>query len=289
MTKEITYVTIIFVTLATLLIGFSLVVALDSCTSVKRKKIFFAIIAFTFILVLQNLTSHYLTYYTVAVILRTLVSIVGYSVRPVIITLFAFLLAPKKKHIIAWILVGFNFVMHTTSFYSNIVFSISEENRYYGGSLKYLCLAVCFLLLVYLAVLAFVSYNERKIGIKEIVFHGFWMLIILLGIIADILWGFDYIWISYVTISVVIAGICSYIWLHQRFVEDYESAVLAKQRFNIMLSQIQPHFIYNSLSAIAEIDGVPEKAQNAIVDFSNYLRENFDALNMLYKNGIFEE
>ena len=59
---------------------------------------------------------------------------------------------------------------------------------------------------------------------------------------------------------------------------DYEAALMAEQRFDMMLTQIQPHFIYNSLSAIAEIDGVPENAQKAIVDFSDYLRENLDSM-----------
>lgn len=51
---------------------------------------------------------------------------------------------------------------------------------------------------------------------------------------------------------------------------------LSNQQVNIMLSQIQPHFIYNCLSAISYLcvqDG--KKAQTAIEDFSNYLRGNF--------------
>lgn len=51
---------------------------------------------------------------------------------------------------------------------------------------------------------------------------------------------------------------------------------LANQQVNIMLSQIQPHFIYNCLSAISYLcvqDG--KKAQTAIEDFSKYLRGNF--------------
>ena len=51
---------------------------------------------------------------------------------------------------------------------------------------------------------------------------------------------------------------------------------LANQQVNIMLSQIQPHFIYNCLSAISYLctqDG--KKAQTAIEDFSEYLRGNF--------------
>ena len=51
---------------------------------------------------------------------------------------------------------------------------------------------------------------------------------------------------------------------------------LTNQQVNIMISQIQPHFIYNCLSAISYLcvqDG--KKAQGAIEDFSNYLRGNF--------------
>ena len=51
---------------------------------------------------------------------------------------------------------------------------------------------------------------------------------------------------------------------------------LTNQQVNIMISQIQPHFIYNCLSAISYLcvqDG--QKAQEAIEDFSKYLRGNF--------------
>ena len=278
MTKEIVLGTIIFVTLVGFLIGFSVVIILDSYTSKQRKIIFAAIIAATFVLILQNYFSYYLTYSVQAVTWRTLVSVIGYSVRPAIIALFAFLFAPNRKHIFAWCLVGVNAIMHTTAFYSNIVFSIKPSNSFSGGPLRYLCLIVSGVLLLYLAVIAFMSYKEKKINIKEIIFHVFWMMIIVAGIVADILWGYDYIWISFITIFTVIAEICSYIWLHQRFVADYETAVLAEQRYKTMVSQLQPHFIYNSLSAIAEIEGVPEKAQKAIVDFSDYLRKNLDVM-----------
>ena len=45
------------------------------------------------------------------------------------------------------------------------------------------------------------------------------------------------------------------------------------------MSQIQPHFIYNSLSSIStliEID--PKKAQKALDDFTSYLRHNLSSL-----------
>ncbi len=54
---------------------------------------------------------------------------------------------------------------------------------------------------------------------------------------------------------------------------------LQKNRESIMLSQIQPHFLYNTLNTIYYLCGKDAKtAQNAISSFSDYLRENLDSL-----------
>ena len=77
---------------------------------------------------------------------------------------------------------------------------------------------------------------------------------------------------------IVIVTIFYYIWLHIQFVYKHESDLLAQQKIQIALSQIKPHFIYNTLNAIQDIEGMPKTAQDAIVDFSKYLRENLDFL-----------
>lgn len=52
---------------------------------------------------------------------------------------------------------------------------------------------------------------------------------------------------------------------------------LLKSRIAIMLSQIKPHFLYNSLSSIGELCMVdPAQARDALTDFSAYLRSNMD-------------
>lgn len=54
---------------------------------------------------------------------------------------------------------------------------------------------------------------------------------------------------------------------------------LAQSRIALMLSQIKPHFIYNALNAISGLCLTdPEKADEAIFDFSQYLRSNIDSL-----------
>ena len=48
-------------------------------------------------------------------------------------------------------------------------------------------------------------------------------------------------------------------------------------QFSAMISQIQPHFVYNSLSVIAALcEEDPKLAEKAATTFSDYLRENID-------------
>lgn len=56
-------------------------------------------------------------------------------------------------------------------------------------------------------------------------------------------------------------------------------AELADSRISIMLSQIQPHFLYNALNSIYYLcDKDPTAAKQAISDFADYLRGNMDSL-----------
>ena len=54
---------------------------------------------------------------------------------------------------------------------------------------------------------------------------------------------------------------------------------LAKSRISTMMSQIRPHFIYNTLGSIEQLcDLDPQKAGELVHDFAKYLRGNFGEL-----------
>lgn len=54
---------------------------------------------------------------------------------------------------------------------------------------------------------------------------------------------------------------------------------LAQSRIAIALSQIQPHFLYNSLTAIKQLCAIdPIRAEKAVGDFASFLRGNLDSL-----------
>ncbi len=54
---------------------------------------------------------------------------------------------------------------------------------------------------------------------------------------------------------------------------------IANQRANIMVLQMRPHFIYNTMTSIYCLCSQdPEKAQQVVRDFTDYLRKNFNAI-----------
>lgn len=67
-------------------------------------------------------------------------------------------------------------------------------------------------------------------------------------------------------------------FVHEAALKEQEKQ-LAEGRIDIMLSQIQPHFLYNSLGVIYSLCAIdPEAARKAIKRFSDFLRGNMDSL-----------
>ena len=73
----------------------------------------------------------------------------------------------------------------------------------------------------------------------------------------------------------------------KQIVMDYQASVknqkmkeeLENSRITVMLSQIQPHFLYNSLTSVMDLcDSNPKQAKAAIADFADYLRGNLSSL-----------
>ena len=67
--------------------------------------------------------------------------------------------------------------------------------------------------------------------------------------------------------------------LHQKMEREHEQALVAEQRIQLMISQIQPHFLFNTLSTIQALCRIdPEKAFDTTEKFGAYLRMNIESL-----------
>ncbi|MBR2531178.1 MAG: histidine kinase [Lachnospiraceae bacterium] len=78
-------------------------------------------------------------------------------------------------------------------------------------------------------------------------------------------------------------------YLEQKKRLEAQEKELTENRISIMMSQIQPHFLYNSLASIYYLcDDDPQLAKKAIDEFSSYLRVNMDSLKQT-RNVPFKE
>ncbi len=277
MTHDIITGILLFLSLIIPLIGVLIFCFLDRFVDKKRKYIYILLVLLVISLVFQNFIQYYFMEYVINITARLFTSIYGYSVRTVIIALFIRLVSPNKKHIPVSILCALNFLVYTTAFYSNICIGFTPDNHFVGGPLRYTCLVISVILLIYHIYVVVLEYRKEKK--KNILIPLFLTGLVVAGILIDI-FGYSHIshLVDYITIMSVIVTVFYYLWLHIQFVYKHESDLMAQQKIQLALSQIKPHFIYNTLNAIQDIDGMPEEARNAIVDFSKYLRENLDFL-----------
>lgn len=82
-------------------------------------------------------------------------------------------------------------------------------------------------------------------------------------------------------LAVTFATVLLYLGVQMEQARAFQEQQLAleRSRTDLMISQIQPHFLYNVLAAIhGLVDVDAREAQQAIREFSTYLRANMDAL-----------
>ena len=258
-----------------LLVGLALTVLTDSYISRSHKRILLIVVLLTITLIIQNVASSVLDN-APCVVVRKLLSIYGYSVRPAIIVLFCYFIKNRKGILPAWCLVGLNAALYLTALFSPLTFTFTET--YYAfvrGPLGYACHMIGAILLVWLLVRAICEFRDDK---KEMIFPIVSILFISAGVLLDALLP---IWklsaLSALTISIVISCLFVYYYFHVQFVRNYQDRLITQQRINTMVSQIQPHFLYNTIAtfrALCKTD--PDKAAVVAEKFGRYLRQNLD-------------
>lgn len=82
-----------------------------------------------------------------------------------------------------------------------------------------------------------------------------------------------------ISISLILIFIFSLVEQNQKMAAQAEE--LAENRVAIMLSQIQPHFLYNALTTIKYLCGTQDpRAEDTVAKFAKYLRGNMDSLSL---------
>lgn len=127
----------------------------------------------------------------------------------------------------------------------------------------------------------------------EFIATNFMVWGVVLGIVIDFVVGNDRLWtdigaLPKIALNVYAIGqLIVHIYRSYHSVEEREElqGKLHDSQLELMMGQIQPHFIFNTLSSIRALVKVdPDTAYNMIYDFSNYLRANVD--NVTNLDGI---
>lgn len=272
--KELLMIVPLFVAL----LGLTAVVLVDRFIGKKERRLVLVIIVLLLSNVVQNYIEYRLQLPATASPWRTGVVIYGYAVRPFILVTFLLLVGKKDKlFYVAAALAGVNALIYLTAFFSPVVFYISPDNHFMRGSFPwgYACQIVSGILLAYLLFLSVKEcYRVRKV---ETVLPILNVAIIVAAIVAD-MFSKDNFASSFLMIGMVLCSLFYYLWLHLCFVRKHELALMEEHRNRVILSQIQPHFIYNTLFSIQAIDGNPEETKQAINEFAGFIRGNLAAL-----------
>ena len=159
-------------------------------------------------------------------------------------------------------------------------FTVSETGHWHHT--KDVAMGVLYMLfpiLAFLAVILMAGFAKSTARISRIAFVLYAMFPVA-GVIID----YTVHGISLTFVGLTISALVVYTSLYIK-----KRKLIESQRNAIMISQINPHFLYNTLTTIASMcDIAPSQAKGLTIEFSRYLRQNLSSLS---KDGLipFEE
>lgn len=130
---------------------------------------------------------------------------------------------------------------------------------------------------VMFATVFFVALTDHKLNLREkLAFALYCALPFAAIILQNIFKGYA---IAYLSIVLAIEILFFFLNVQKNIDLAKQEEKNKDAQIKLMLSQIRPHFVYNSLSAISTLITIdPEKAASALDDFTEYLRMNLSSL-----------
>ena len=130
---------------------------------------------------------------------------------------------------------------------------------------------------VMFALMLLVTLFNKKLVLREKIAFACYCLLPLVAIFLQN--AFKGYAIAYASIIIAIEILFFFVNVSKNIQLAEEQQKNKEAQIRVMMSQIQPHFIYNSLSAISTLISIdPSKAQKALDDFTEYLRHNISSL-----------
>lgn len=181
----------------------------------------------------------------------------------------------RQRYLLAVaVMCGVQILLALASAFTGSIF-YAADGRLRRGPLFIVLLAVPLLCYIFFAALVYVSRRNLRRG--DVLFFLLYILVPLGAGATQAV--FNSVTVINTGVSFVLLFTLVNIQFEQEMAIKEQEKELANQRIDIMLSQIQPHFLYNSLSVIYNLcETDPEAAKKAVQRFSEFLRGNMDSL-----------
>ncbi len=170
---------------------------------------------------------------------------------------------------------GIFFILLVIAQFSDSFYYLTPDNAFHRGPCHFL-LMIPFNLLMFLNII-YLFYIRDRISRKY--FRAFCIYMFPSAVITFLQLFFVILTIT--DLSMAICSLVMYGLIMSDQVEQYmrQRKEIEQQRANIMVLQMRPHFIYNTMTSIYYLcEQNPRKAQQVTLDFTTYLRKNFTAV-----------
>ncbi len=177
--------------------------------------------------------------------------------------------------VVTYVFYGIFIVITAIAQSNNMVFYIDEKNHLCRNSLFWIPYFMPVVTFVVTTVLLIIY--RKRLSIRDSIAFSSYIVLPVIAIVIQL----KFFGITSIYVVITLAWLIIYVRIQteQSKLLAQKELELANSRIDIMLSQIQPHFLYNSLNTIENLcmkDGW--QAAEMVRNFSVYLRENMDSL-----------
>ena len=179
----------------------------------------------------------------------------------------------RTLSIISFCLFSIFIILDIVNIFTGIFFS-ADKGEYLRS--KTMFISQGYQLIIFAITIVITLFNKKLVIREKIALSIYCLLPLVAIVLQNALKGYA---IAYLSIIVSIELLFLFVNVSKNIQLAQEQEKIKEARIKIMMSQIQPHFIYNALSSISTLITIdPEKAQKALDDFTEYLRHNIASL-----------
>ncbi|MEG2619455.1 MAG: histidine kinase [Oscillospiraceae bacterium] len=184
--------------------------------------------------------------------------------------------APVSKYIVPFTIAVsiVAVVLWTISIFNGMFFTFDENGMFV--TTRFYCFTQGIIGLLLCMDMALIVKHHKAMGWHNAIPLLLYILLPVIGFFMSFWWDVTPVYLA-ATLSMLLMFIVFHLEQDKQLREQERQ--LAQSRISIMLSQIQPHFLYNTLTAICGLcDENPKEAKKVTAEFADYLRHNLESL-----------